>query len=93
LNEESHGNLEGQLQARRIDFRQGSDILRWGNQGDGNFKVKHAYALEYKHNCFNKERIWKQIWNHELWTEYLNLSLAPSKEKNHNLGQTPKTWL
>jgi hypothetical protein len=38
-----------------MKFREGPDIMRWGERGDGNFKVSEAYKVISKGN--NEENL------------------------------------
>jgi len=43
--------------------------LRWGREGDGNFKVRKAYKIETRLDTTEKIEIWGKVWNLNIWSK------------------------
>jgi hypothetical protein len=58
---------QSQAASRKILYRGGPDILRWGYTTAGTFTIKEAYSLYATHQDARTEHIWTKIWNPALW--------------------------
>jgi len=52
---------------RKILYRGGPDILRWGYTIADTFTIKEAYSLQANQQDPRKEHIWSKVWNLALW--------------------------
>jgi hypothetical protein len=50
--------LEEELHLQKIRVRKGINILRWGNKGEGMFKVREAYLLAVGLTEAERKRDW-----------------------------------
>jgi hypothetical protein len=55
------------MQLRKIPFKDGRDILRWGHSTSGIFSVKEAYHLQTNPPNQAPEGIWSKVWQPFLW--------------------------
>jgi hypothetical protein len=55
--------MEAQLQSRMVKYMIGKGILRWGQEGDGNFKFQQSYMLGVEVDLRDKPSLWKKVWN------------------------------
>jgi hypothetical protein len=58
---------QSQAASRKILYREGPNILRWGYTTAGTFTIKEAYSLLADQSNPRKEPIWNKVWNSALW--------------------------
>jgi hypothetical protein len=55
------------LQERQIEIQTGEDIIRWGPQGNGEFRAQTTYQLLQDSGRQQNRPIWRKIWSSSLW--------------------------
>jgi hypothetical protein len=53
--------MEETMHLRQVREREGNDILRWGKEGEGNFRICEDYLLEPRLVEENQREDWKHI--------------------------------
>eukprot|EP00253_Pinus_taeda_P018470 PITA_18470 len=62
IEEEKKDILRKEMNSRRIKYREGPDILRWGENTKGTFSVKDAYTLKIKQTQEVQTQDWPHLW-------------------------------
>eukprot|EP00253_Pinus_taeda_P006274 PITA_06274 len=62
IEEEKKERIRNEMNSRRIKYREGPDILRWGENTKGTFSLKEAYTLKIKKTQEAQTQDWSHLW-------------------------------